>query len=422
MTEVLVRVAHVAAVLAVVLLAALLGRSAARAARQPEVIGEILAGILIVPLVIAIAGRGTLGTLLPADVLKVLQQIGKIGLVLFLVGVAHELRKGNTDLRSRTVGWVTAGSFLPALGTGLVFAGWVLWFADADLRGTAPTPALVLMIAVALSVTAVPVLARILEDRGLVSTTNGKLAMAAAVFTDSSAWLLLLVAIGSASGGWNGVLISVAVLAIGVFVALTGRILLRTKASTTISGRFPRATSLAVAVAALVLAGEIESWGLTAVFGAFVVGLAIPDDDAWKVVVRPVMTLGRWLVPVFFVVAGMGLFKTPSSALPWLAMALATALALVGKIGGGYLGGRLAGQTPRDALTVGVLMNTRGLTEIVVLQAGYSVGLLSAGMFLALVVMALVTTAMTGPLLSWIDRRARRSEPLPVLDLQGGTP
>jgi len=422
MTEVLVRVAHVVAVLAVVLVAALLGRLAARAARQPEVIGEILAGILVVPLVIAIAGRGALGALLPGDVLGVLQEVGKIGLVLFLVGVAHELRRGSAELRSRTVGWVTVGSFVPALLTGLVFAGWVLWLADDELRGSAPTPALILMIAVALSVTAVPVLARILEDRGLMGTTNGKLAMAAAVFTDSSAWLLLLVAIGSASGGWTGVLVSVAVLAIGVAVAMIGRVLLRTKAATLTSGRFPRAASLAVALAALLLAGEIESWGLTAVFGAFVVGLAIPHDGAWPAVVAPVMTLGRWLVPVFFVVAGMGLFKTPSSALPWVAMLLATALAIVGKVGGGYLGARLAGQTSRDALTVGVLMNTRGLTEIVVLQAGYSVGLLSAGLFLALVVMALVTTGLTGPLLSWIDRRAIRSEPLPVLDLQGGTP
>lgn len=422
MSETVVRFAHVAAVLAVVLVAAVLGRSAARATRQPEVIGEILAGILVVPLVIAVAGRDALGALLPGDVLGVLQEIGKIGLVLFLVGVAHELRRGNADLRSRTVGWVTAGSFVPALGTGLLFACWVIFYADDDLRGSAPTAPLVLMIAVALSVTAVPVLARILEDRGLMGTTNGKLSMAAAVFTDSSAWLLLLVAIGSASGGWNGVLISVVVLAIGVVVAITGRALLRTGASATISGRFPRATSLAVAVAALLLAGEIESWGLTAVFGAFVVGLALPKDDGWQAVVAPVMTLGRWLVPVFFVVAGMGLFTTPSSTLPWVAMALATALAIVGKVGGGYLGARLAGLPGRDALTVGVLMNTRGLTEIVVLQAGYSAGLLSAGLFLALVVMALVTTGLTGPLLSWIDRRARRSEPLPVLDLQGGTP
>jgi len=417
--------AHVVAVLAVVLAAALLGRLAARAARQPEVIGEILAGILIVPVVAAVAGHGALAALLPPDVLGVLKYIGKVGLVLFLVGVAHELRRGGGGLGSRSVGWVTIGSFFPALASGFVFAGWVLWSGDGVLRGSAPTVSLVLMIAVALSVTAVPVLARILEDRDMMAGRNGKLSMAAAVFTDSTAWLLLVVAMGTASGGWGGVVRSLAVLAVGVTIALLGRILLRGATAGTLAARFPRLLSVAVAVAALVVAIEMEHWGLTAVFGAFVVGLAMPNGEGaerWEEVTRPVASLGRLFVPVFFVVAGMGLFSTPSSSLPWVAAVLATALAILGKVGGGYLGARLGGETRRDAVTIGVLMNTRGLTEIVVLQAGYSAGLLSAALFLALVIMALVTTGLTGPLLSLIDLRARRTAPPPVLEPQGGTP
>ena len=417
--------AHVVAVLAVVLAAALLGRLAARAARQPEVIGEILAGILIVPVVAAVAGHGALAALLPPDVLGVLKYIGKVGLVLFLVGVAHELRRGGGGLGSRSVGWVTIGSFFPALASGFVFAGWVLWSGDGVLRGSAPTVSLVLMIAVALSVTAVPVLARILEDRDMIAGRNGKLSMAAAVFTDSTAWLLLVVAMGTASGGWGGVVRSLAVLAVGVTIALLGRILLRGATAGTLAARFPRLLSVAVAVAALVVAIEMEHWGLTAVFGAFVVGLAMPNGEGaerWEEVTRPVASLGRLFVPVFFVVAGMGLFSTPSSSLPWVAAVLATALAILGKVGGGYLGARLGGETRRDAVTIGVLMNTRGLTEIVVLQAGYSAGLLSAALFLALVIMALVTTGLTGPLLSLIDLRARRTAPPPVLEPQGGTP
>ncbi|WNV84496.1 cation:proton antiporter [Umezawaea sp. Da 62-37] len=415
--------AHVVAVLVVVLAAALLGRLAARAARQPEVIGEILAGILIVPVVAAVAGHGALAALLPPAVLGVLKYIGKIGLVLFLVGVAHELRRGSGGLGSRSVGWVTIGSFFPALVAGFAFAGWVVWSGGDELRGTAPVLSLVLMIAVALSVTAVPVLARILEDRDMMAGRNGKLSMAAAVFTDSTAWLLLVVAMGTASGGWSGVLRSFAVLLAGVAIALLGRVLLRGNTSSALAARVPKLLSVGVAVVALVLAIQMEHWGLTAVFGAFVVGLAMPNGEGaerWEAVTRPVASLGRLFVPVFFVVAGMGLFATPSSAMPWLAVGLATALAIVGKVGGGYLGARLGGETRRDAVTIGVLMNTRGLTEIVVLQAGYSAGLLSAGLFLALVVMALVTTALTGPLLSLIDLRARRTASSPVLELQGG--
>jgi Kef-type K+ transport system membrane component KefB len=415
---------HVVAVLAVVLVAALVGRMAARAVRQPEVIGEILAGLLVVPAVAAVAGHGALAELLPPDVLDVLKHIGKIGLVLFLVGVAHELRRGSGSLGSRTVGWVTIGSFVPAVLSGLVLAAWVLWSGDESLRGGAPALSLVLMIAVALSVTAVPVLARILEDRDLLAGRNGKLSMAAAVFTDSTAWLLLVVALGTASGGWGGVVRSVLVLAIGVVIALLGRVLLRGRTSNVLAARFPKLLSVVVAVVALALAIEMENWGLTAVFGAFIVGLAMPngqDAHLWEVITRPVASLGRLFVPVFFVVAGMGLFSTPTAALPWFAAALATVLAIAGKVGGSYLGARLGGESRRDSLTIGVMMNTRGLTEIVVLQAGYSAGLLSAGLFLALVIMTLVTTGLTGPLLSLIDLRARRTAPRPVLEPQGGT-
>ncbi|WP_433273355.1 cation:proton antiporter [Actinosynnema sp. CS-041913] len=420
MSDLLLRAGHVAAVLAAVLIAAYLGRRAARATRQPEVIGEILAGILVVPAVLAVGGASGLAGVLPAGVVSPLKVLGQIGLVLFLVGVAHELRHGQSGLGARAVGWVTAGSFVPALLAGLAMAAWVLLAAGPDVRGTAPAPALVLMVAVALSVTAVPVLARILEDRRMVDSPPGKLAMAAAVVTDSAAWLLLVVAVGLS----GGVLVSLILLAIGVAVTVVGRILLRGKGPTAFAERFPKVSGLAVAALALLVAFQFEHWGLTAVFGAFVVGLAVPGGP-WTAAVRPVMQVGRLLVPVFFVVAGMGLANAPRAAAPWAAILIATALAIAGKVGGGYLGTRLAGQDRRTAITVGVLMNTRGLTEIVVLQAGYSAGLLSVQLFLALVVMALVTTAMTGPLLSLIERRARKSAavpPQPVPDLPGGRP
>ncbi|NUT48477.1 MAG: cation/H(+) antiporter, partial [Saccharothrix sp.] len=394
MTDVLLRVGHVVAVLAVVLVAAYLGRLAARALRQPEVIGEILAGILVVPAVLAVGGAPALAAVLPTDVVGPLKVVGQVGLVLFLVGVAHELRHGGSGLGARAVGWVTAGSFVPALLTGLVMAAWVIWLADPDLAGDAPTPALVLMIAVALSVTAVPVLARVLESRGMVDTTAGRLSMAAAVVTDSAAWVLLVLAVGIS----GGVVVSLVLVAVGVAVTVVGRILLRGRVPMAVAERFPLVTAAAIAALALLVAFQFEHWGLTAVFGAFVVGLALPGG-VWARAVHLVMSTGRLLVPVFFVVAGMGVANAPRGAAPWAAIAVAIALAVLGKVGGGYLGGRLAGQDRRSSLTVGVLVNPRGLPEIVVLQAGSSAGLLSVRLFLALVVMALVTTGMTGPLL-----------------------
>ncbi|MFI9008473.1 cation:proton antiporter [Actinosynnema sp. NPDC053489] len=411
MIEALLRAAHVVVVLAVVLVAAYLGRVAARATRQPEVVGEILAGILVVPAVLAVGGAPALAAVLPTDVVSPLKVLGQVGLVLFLVGVAHELRHGGTTLGARAVGWVTVGAFVPALLTGLVMAAWVVWVADPDLRGDAPTAALVLMVAVALSVTAVPVLARVLRDRGMTDTRSGRLAMASAVVTDSAAWVLLVLAIGIS----GGVLVSLALVGVGAAVTAVGRVALRGRVPTALAERFPALTAAAVAAVALLAAFEFEHRGLTAVFGAFAVGLAVPGG-VWSRAVHLVMTTGRLLVPVFFVVAGMGVANAPRGSVPWAAILVAVALAVVGKVGGGYAGARLAGEDRRTAVKVGVLVNTRGLTEIVVLQAGYSAGLLSARLFLALVVMALATTGLTGPLLSLIERtRAPRDVPVPEL-------
>ncbi|MGW3659839.1 cation:proton antiporter [Streptomyces sp. NPDC005151] len=154
-----------------------------------------------------------------------------------------------------------------------------------------------------------------------------------------------------------------------------------------------------------------ESRGLTAIFDAFVVGLIIPPDSPhWDASVRWVSTLGLWLVPVFFIATGLKIW-TASGGVPWLVAILATVLAVLSKIGGGYAVSRLGGEGRAEALRVGVMLNTRGLTEIVLLQAGYSAGVLTSGLYLALLVMAVVTTSMTGPLLSLIDRRQGADAP-----------
>ena len=148
-------------------------------------------------------------------------------------------------------------------------------------------------------------------------------------------------------------------------------------------------------------------------------GLAIPAGG-WDAVVRRVTRAGRLLVPVFFVVTGITVFAGQFGSTPWFAIVLATALGIVGKVGGGYLGARIGGAPASDAVRVGVLVNTRGLTELVVLQAGYGAGILTAPVFLALVVMALVTTAMTGPSYGLLERRASSRWKAAALVEEGG--
>lgn len=397
---------HLVAALAAVLVIGLLGRLAARRLRQPEVIGEIVAGLLAGPATVALLGPTAFGTVLFTEVLPTLRLLAEAGLVLFLVGLAHKLRLSGNRPSRRTVGWVVAGGFLPPLLSGVVFGCWLLSGADPAIPRAAPVPALLLMCAVALSVTAVPVLARILGDRGMEGTVEGRLAMTAAVIIDIGAWLLLSIAVGLASGHLTGFLRTTAVFGGGAAAALLLRSLLRGRVARALCARWPKVTAVVLAATALVTALTVDRLGLTAIFGAVLVGLAVPVDGAWTTVVGWVTRAGRVLVPVFFVVTGLTVLPAGMTALPWATFLVGTLLAIAGKGGGTYLGSRLAGVPRRSAATVGVLMNTRGLTELIVLKVGLTTGLITAPVFLALVMTAVATTVLTGPLLLVIDRRA----------------
>ncbi|GAA3570831.1 hypothetical protein GCM10022222_63640 [Amycolatopsis ultiminotia] len=403
--EAVLRTSHVLAALVVVLAIGWLGRTAARRLRQPEVIGEIVAGLLAGPVAVALLGQASFATVLPAEVSKILSLFAEAGLVLFLVGLAHKLRLGGQQFSWRTTGWVVAGGFVPALLSGVLFACWVIFVEDGQVRGSAPLPAFVLMCAVALSITAVPVLARILADRGISETAEGRLSMTAAVVIDVAGWLLLSVAVGLGSGRIDGFLQAVAVLGGGALAALAVRYALRSRAASVLCGRWPMVTAAGLGTLAVGVAIAVERLGLTAIFGAVLVGLAVPHDAAWAKVVTAVTRVGKALIPVFFVVTGLTVFSSGIGSLPWALIAVAVLMAVLGKGGGSYLGARLAGESNRTAAKVGTLMNTRGLTELVVLKVGYSAGLLTAPIFVALVVTAVVTTMMTGPLLSLLERK-----------------
>ncbi|GAA3368389.1 cation:proton antiporter [Streptomyces sannanensis] len=394
---------HAAAALAVFLGIAYLGRWAARRVGQPGVVGEIAVGMLLGPALLGWVWPQAQPVLLPDPVIGPLRHIGHAGLVLFLVGVAHELRLDDSRLRDRAIGWTTLGTLVPSLAAGTAFAGWLVWYDRPELRGTGPALAFVLLLATTMAVSAVPVLARILADRGLTATRAGRLALTSAVLIDAVAWLLLAVVIGIAKGGAGGFATAAAVLVLGVPATTLGRRLLRTRQAERFCARLPWLVAVMLGGCVLGAAAMAESWGLTAIFGAFVVGLMIPPGSPhWDAPVRWVSTLGLWLVPVFFVTTGLRIW-TGSTGIPWLVATLATALAVLSKIGGGYVFSRWGGERHAEALRLGVLLNTRG-TEIVLLQAGYSAGVLTSALYLALVVMAVITTAMTGPLLSVINR------------------
>ncbi|XVV00833.1 cation:proton antiporter [Actinosynnema sp. CA-248983] len=394
---------HTVAVVVVLLLAASAGRAGARLLRQPPVIGEIVVGLLIGPLLVAGAGPDVFAAVLPAEVRSLLKVLAEGALVLYLVGVARELRAGPREL-GRRVAWVIAGAFVPAALTGVVLAVLVLANDDPAVRGTAPVPALVAFLAVAMSITAVPVLARILRERGLGETTPGRLSMTAAVVVDVVGWLLLSVAVGLASDDLTEFLAAMTVLLGALCAATVLRRVFLAGALRALCARWPGVSAILLGGVALAAGYSVHALGLTAVFGAVMVGLSVPPGEPWGRPVEAVTRAGGLLLPVFFVTTGLTVLVGMSGGTPWPLLLLVLCLGLLGKIGGGYLGARLAGCSTPDAVRVGVLLDTRGLTELIVLQVGYEAGILTPVMFLALLVMALVTTALTGPLLALADR------------------
>ncbi|MFF4016236.1 cation:proton antiporter [Streptomyces sp. NPDC001843] len=414
------RLPHAAAALSVLLAIACAGRAAARLLRQPAVIGEVTLGLLAGPVALGLLGRKTFDALLPGPVLHVVELVAEAGLVFFLVGLVHELRSGPVGPGRRDLTALTAGALVAPLLTGLLLVGWVQLTDDAAARGDAPLPAFVLMVSVAMSVTAVPVLARILADRGMTDSTAGRLALTSSIVIDAAGWLLFTAAVSLGSGDPADVLRCLRALGVGVLCVAVLRWTLRTGAARRLGVRFPAAAAVLLGATALAVAFTVKELGMTSVLGAALVGFAVPGEKAapWARAVTAVSRTGGVLVPTFFVVSGIHLLEDVSGTTSWTLIAGTVVLGCLGKGAGSYIGARLDGRPPGLAGRIAVLMNTRGLTELIMVQAGYSAGILSAPLALALTAMALVTTAMTGPLMDLFDRkdnaRGAAAVPLPT--------
>jgi Kef-type K+ transport system membrane component KefB len=387
--------------LALILVCARLAGAAARRIGQPQVVGEIVSGVLLGP---AVLGPSLAGALFPADVRLALEPLANLGLVLFMFGVGYEL--DHRLVRQPAALSVAAGStLLPfALGSGLA-----LWLAT---RHQHPRPlAFVLFVAIAMSVTAFPVLARILVDRGLAGTRVGALALSSAAVADVAAWSLLAVVVGLSGGkpAWSTLLAVPAVLAM-VF-------LVRPRLAALLGHRTGSGAFAVVAAGLLLSAAGTELLGLHFIFGAFLFGAICPRQHAelQAEVVDRLTAVGRHLLlPVFFVVAGFQLDLTGVDLSDMGELAAILAVAVGGKLAGAYLPAAAHGLPRSEAATLAVLMNTRGLTEIVVLSIGLRAGILDHRLYSLMVVMALATTAMTGPLLSIIGRPTTHAGPRPA--------
>jgi Kef-type K+ transport system membrane component KefB len=270
-----------------------------------------------------------------------------------------------------------------------------------------------------MSVTAFPVLARILEERRLLGTPIGTLAMSCAAVDDVTAWLLLagVTALVRGQGvGGHGVLLTIAgTMAFAAAMLTIGRRVLAPLAQRVSAHGLARQDAALIVVFALGAAWATDAIGVHPLFGAFVAGLSMPKDERFVAAVQSRFAdlTGVVLVPLVFAVTGLRTrldLLGDVAAWGW-ALAVLT-VAVAGKLGGTWLGARWSGYPARDAAILGTLMNARGLMELVFLGVGLELGVLSPTLFTMMVVMALVTTLMTGPLLTyWLPRPAVVAEP-----------
>ncbi len=381
-----------------------------RRLRQPEVIGQIAAGVALGASLLGRFWPQLSGELFPPQVVSYLNVVSQVALVLFLFSVGYELDLRVLRSRRRVVPIVAAAAFVvPMLAGGssvFVFGSLYRDAGAGEHRG-----AFMLFIAVALSITALPVLAGIVGERGIGRTRPAVVALAASGVIDGVGWLALTAAVlmdGASSPAGLSMPVTLLLFVAYVLLMVFGvRPLLRRwlrRPGVGAAVRVPLIAALAMASA-----GATAALGLHVIFGAFLAGLIMPrtaEGSPDAKLARPIEQAGSLLLPVFFVVAGLPVNLGGLTGSNLVLLLVVCTLALLGKLGGGFLGARLAGLPRHEAAAVGAMLNTRGLTELIALNIGLQDGLIGRGLYTVLVIMALITTALTGPLLDLLRVRA----------------
>ncbi|MGX7673006.1 cation:proton antiporter [Plantactinospora sp. DSM 117369] len=376
---------------------------------QPPVVSEMLAGVLLGPSLLGLLAPAVQDALFPEQLYPVLYIVGQVGLVIFMFQAGYAFTSHPVTGLAGTAGAVSLAGVLAPLGLGVLLvlatAGHVPVLAPGTSVGVSAA-----FVGVALAITAFPMLARIITERGQEGTRHGSLALASGALDDAVAWILLAVVLATATGRSGPALVTVAgAILFGLLLWSVGR---RVAAALVGSDRIGDQSRLLGLVALLfVVAWYTDEIGLYAVFGAFSVGAVMPHrarTDRMVATVTPVCQIV--FLPLFFTYSGLhtefGLLSQPSVLLFALGC---VAVAVVGKFGACWAAARLRGEPKGVAVRIGVLMNARGLMQLIAINVGMAAGIVNATLFTALVLVALVTTLMTTPLLSWIDRREARN-------------
>jgi Kef-type K+ transport system membrane component KefB len=408
---------HVLLALAVVVVMGRLLGEVFRYIGQPPVIGEVVGGIVLGPSLLGHVAPAVSGYILPSEVAPFLGVLAQLGVIVYMFLVGLELNTETLRGQLRTTVAISHASIaVPfALGSGLA-----LYLYPRVATAGVPFTHFALFLGVAMSITAFPVLARIVRDIGLSQTSLGTTALTCAALDDVVAWCLLAVVVGFVNANASSAIL-VTVLTVGYAALMFIVVRPMVARMVVVREQNPTQQVIAIALVGLLLSAWVtESIGIHAIFGAFLFGVVIPHQSHLAHVLRQNLeSLTILLLPAFFAFTGMrtevGLLSSGSD---WIACAAILAVATAGKWGATLFAARLTGLGWRESSALGVLMNTRGLMELIVLNVGLELGVISRTLFTMMVLMALATTVATTPLLRRMisfpeisDGRSR-SEPL----------
>lgn len=380
---------------------------------QPAVVGEMMAGVLLGPSLFGLFAPQTFAFVFAPASLEPLRLLSQVGVCLFMFAVGMEMDWAELRRRASAAVLISHASIaVPCLmGTGLA----LLLYQRLAPPGARFVP-FALFVAISMSITAFPVLVRILQDRGILRTSLGRMAAACAATGDVTAWALLafVVAVGRSSDFRSAAFcLGLVAVFVAIMFGLVRPNLPRWLGENAIESAEPSRGLLATVVA-LVLVSALctQLLGIRALFGSFVAGLIMPRHGGLRseLGVRIESLSSVFFLPVFFAFSGLRTeVALLDGATDWLICGVIIAFATIGKLGGSALAARLVSVPWRESFQLGALMNTRGLMELIALNLGYELHILSQRLFSMLVLMALATTIMTGPLLTLFGQGRRRA-------------
>ena len=380
-------------------------------AGQPAVVSEMLAGVLLGPSLLGLLFPGVQHALFPPQLLPVLYVVGQVGLVLFMFQAGYAFTSHRITRLAGTAGTVSLAGVTAPLVLGILLVLVTAGVVPVQKSGT-PLGVTAAFVGVALAITAFPMLARIITERGQAGTRHGSLSLASGAIDDLVAWIMLAVVLAVASGRPGPAIVTGggAVL-FGLALWLVGRRLAGALMGSDRLG--DQARLLGTVVLLFLVAWYTDEIGLYAVFGAFAVGVVMPHNARTDKVIDTLTPIAATVfLPLFFTFSGLrtefALLGNPAVLLFAVAC---IAVAIAGKFGACWAAARLRGEPNGVALRIGALMNARGLMQLIALNVGLEAGIVGPALFTVLVLVALVTTLMTTPLLSWIERREARTSP-----------